>query len=167
MTCSIILSTGSVAYCDDEDLHLLKQYSWWEHKASTTTYAATHLVGGQVVFMHQIVLREYEIETDHRNHEGLDNRKCNLFKVTRRINNLNRRGITGIKRRVLTDGSERFDARMSIDDVSYHFGTFKSRNVADRLMAYNRRQAIEGRELIAFKRENRWSTLKKLKGFTL
>lgn len=162
MTCSIRLYTGAIAYFDDEDYELIHQYGWWQQSASTTVYAATKLPGGYNVYMHQLVLKEYTIETDHINHDGLDNRKSNLRKVTRRINNLNRRGNTGVKRRFLSNGEQRFDARMSIDDISFHFGTFKDVNIAIRLMEYNRRQAIEGGPMVAFKRDNRWAPVKKV-----
>lgn len=76
------------AIVDDDDYEWLCQFTWW---MTATRYAATK-IHGKDVLMHRLILnQEDQLETDHRNGFGLDNRRCNLRSATRAENMRNAR----------------------------------------------------------------------------
>ncbi len=69
------------ALVDDEDVGLVSQYSWWLHtaKRSKTRYAKSRSPNHNNLYMHRLIVGAQKgILVDHRNDDGLDNRKHNL-----------------------------------------------------------------------------------------
>ena len=96
----IPLTQGRVALVDDEDYEALAVFRWCVQRASKTFYAqrSVRLPDGKRFNMnlHRVVLerklgRELltGMECDHDNGDGLDNRRENLFEVTRSQNHRN------------------------------------------------------------------------------
>lgn len=89
----IELNKGYQAIVDDEDYDRLMKYNWFvEIKDKNNTVYACRNDGNSKPFMHREVLglTDPTIYTDHKNGNGLDNRKCNLRPCTPRQNNANR-----------------------------------------------------------------------------
>lgn len=87
MTCEIPLGkSGLVALVDDADYHLVSAFVWHAHHSRTGVYARLAL--GPL--MHT-VLTGWPL-VDHRNGDGLDNRRSNLRQADSSQNAQNRRG---------------------------------------------------------------------------
>ncbi len=69
----IPVATGYVALVDDEDYATLSTFKWYHVKNRTTVYAYTRVHGKQTP-MHAMLVSK----ADHKNHNGLDNRRHNL-----------------------------------------------------------------------------------------
>jgi len=79
----IQLTQGKHALIDDEDYELVSQNKWYAAKKRYTFYALTHIItdGGKRTTskMHRIIMGAKKgQQIDHINHNGLDNRRCNL-----------------------------------------------------------------------------------------
>lgn len=90
----IPLTQGKIAIIDTEDYEKVKGHKWYAHKLCRTYYAETNIrtpKGKKVTLpMHRLILDcKKEDITDHENNNGLDNRKSNLRKCTRKENNRN------------------------------------------------------------------------------
>lgn len=96
----IPLTQGMVALVDDEDYESVNEYKWcaWHDDARTRVWYAVSWVDGRLTKMHQLILnRPIGRDIDHRNSNGLDNRRANLRLCTRSQNLANmekRRGNT-------------------------------------------------------------------------
>lgn len=92
------LSQGLVAIVDDEDYDLVSDIVWCAEKQCRTVYAKSNTrVDGKPasLYMHRLLLglpagSGTGVEVDHRNGDGLDNRRHNIRVVTRRQNMQNR-----------------------------------------------------------------------------
>jgi hypothetical protein len=93
------IAGGRVALVDDADLKLVSGYRWWalEVRGGQRTYAVTQIRVGdrkRTIYMHQLITGW--TATDHRNHDGLDNRRRNLRRGHGRgRNHANERPIRG------------------------------------------------------------------------
>ncbi len=74
----IPLTQGKFAIVDDEDFEWLNKYKWCAVHDKKRWYAVCTIKGNKV-YMHRMLLRSVPGQcTDHRNRDGLDNRKTNL-----------------------------------------------------------------------------------------
>jgi len=91
----IELTQGKVALVDDEDFEMLSQYKW--HYVKPGYAARSQYCGGgrsshkvKVTPMHREIMDSPDGKMiDHKNHDGLDNRKSNLRICTRTENRRN------------------------------------------------------------------------------
>lgn len=99
----ILNSNGEVkadVLVDTEDVEMLKHYSF---RYEDGKYVKT-VVKNKTLYLHRLLLNYYsDLEIDHINRNKLDNRKCNLRIVNRKVNanNITRKDtcyITKIKR---------------------------------------------------------------------
>jgi hypothetical protein len=78
----IKLSKGKVAFVDDEDYERLNQFKWYAVKGGRTFYAQRNIkltTRMSCMLMHRMILEPKDkYHTDHKNGNGLDNRKENL-----------------------------------------------------------------------------------------
>lgn len=85
----IKLPCGRVALIDDDNLQMTLPYRWYADKRKRTVYVRGRLtrdhVGG--VYLHSLLTGN--VETDHINGNGLDNRRQNLRLCTQSENCLN------------------------------------------------------------------------------
>lgn len=97
---AIPLTNGGYALVDEDDRCRVDEYDWykWYCKSSETWYASTVLGRGQQrrhLLMHRHLFglgADDRIQVDHKNHDGLDNRRSkNLRLATPRQNSANRR----------------------------------------------------------------------------
>lgn len=105
----IELTKGFAAIVDDEDFERLAQYRWCALIARYTVYAVRN--GGKLgfIYMHRFLIDAPSgMEVDHKNGNGIDNRRSNLRLVTKaqnqhnsrlkRHNKLRVKGVTFIKK---------------------------------------------------------------------
>lgn len=104
---------------DLEDVEKCKQYTWSLVYAKDRFYVSNGLKT-QRMNLHRYVMNcPVNMFIDHKNNDGLDNRKTNLQIVTRKENNENRKlaknnktGITGVR---WNEGMKRYVVRIYID----------------------------------------------------
>lgn len=88
----IELTQGQVAIVDDEDYEYLSSWKWYARKRRNTYYALTSIYKPRkTLFMHRVILRATDgFMVDHKNGNGLDNRKENIRLCTNAQNQHNR-----------------------------------------------------------------------------
>src|SRR3990167_857965 len=94
----LMLSRGKFALVDDEDF---KQLSKWKWSFSPPGYAVRR-EKGQKIFLHRFILKTPKgIVVDHKNNDGLDNRRRNIRNCSYSENSHNSKGhrdsISGLK----------------------------------------------------------------------
>ena len=87
----LILTQGYVAYVDDEDYPLLSRYKWRVNKGKWGIYAQANVDGMEVVLHRFILGAPFDMEVDHKDHNGLNNVKDNLRLCTSSQNKQNTR----------------------------------------------------------------------------
>jgi hypothetical protein len=137
----IPLTQGRFAIVDREDFSRLSKFKWCAALADPFTgrFVAVRRQAGRNLYMHHEILpMRAESEIDHRNLDGLDNRRRNLRRCTRRQNKCNSRlyrnnslGIKGVTR-----NGRGFIARICVSPGRRKsLGTFKT--IAEAGHAYN------------------------------
>jgi hypothetical protein len=124
-----------VAKVDDRDFELVSRYNWRPMSSSShVTYAVT---GDCATRMHNLILGI--IGVDHKNHDGLDNRRENLRIVTAAQNGWNRRkNVTGTsvyKGVYFHQRSGRWMARIMVNGDRKYLGLHRTEREA--AMAYD------------------------------
>ena len=96
---TIPLTHGKVALVDSQDYNWLSQFKWRAQKSGKrpdSFYAVRNMTIEKrrtTIQMHrQIMHPPHGLEIDHKNNNGLDNRRCNLRFCTRSQNMANSRG---------------------------------------------------------------------------
>ena len=92
----------------------LTWYAWWS-PLSKTFYVRNRL--GEMLHT-RITSCPKDLEVDHKNHDGLDNRKENLFKSTKQFNRLNQ-------------GKAQPGTASGLRGVTFHQGKWRARLVID------------------------------------
>lgn len=91
----VFLPSGEVALVDIEDRTLVSEFVWFAVKRPTTVYVRGYRRGqrtsGVKVYLHQVIL-DTATRVDHRNGDGLDNRRSNLRNATAAENAANSAG---------------------------------------------------------------------------
>ena len=140
MTREIPLSQGLVALVDDADLNLVMSRGKWHAAASRTTHYAHRnvRVGSRrtTELMHTF-LTGWSL-VDHRNGNGLDNRRSNLRQATNTENARNAKrgknntsGFKGVTSHLAPRGL-RWRARITVDRTTIHLGVFDTAEAAAR-----------------------------------
>lgn len=136
---TIELTKGYVALIDDEDFHLVSEYKWAVSVRKHTCYAVGYKSGKNVT-MHRLVSRVNSISeiVDHKNRNGLDNRKCNLRVGTKSQNAANRSNKKGSSSKYLGVKKVRnsWAAGLTHNGKSIYLGCFN--NETEAAKAYNR-----------------------------
>jgi hypothetical protein len=135
----IRLHNGMVAIVDDADISQLSSLRWYAKRDANTCYAYTVIrIGpGKVRYqlMHRILVPGFPV-VDHRNGNGLDNRRINLRGCTQRQNLSNQgkfdgassrfKGVTWDKRRRV------WQAKVTSQGKDYRLGNFDDETAAAR-----------------------------------
>lgn len=129
----VILSNGDKSLIDAADYVLIKNFNWHIAKCGKSRYASSTIgswrKGNRIcVYMHRIIAGADSChEVDHRNHDGLDNRRSNLRLCVRKQNNGNSRhklGKSGY--RGVQPNKKRWIATISIGNKRTHLGSFRT-----------------------------------------
>lgn len=120
----IRLTQGMVAIVDNEDFELLNKFKWYATKGWSTFYATRDIwTGGKKIStpMHRVILGLQKGDgkaVDHRNRNGLDNRRENLRIASQAINaynsKLQRNNTSGYRGVVWLKHNKRWMARIKI-----------------------------------------------------
>lgn len=98
----IPLSQGMAAIVDATDYDFLMQWKWYAMKSRHTFYAyrSCRLPDGRktTIYMHRQIIGFPSVKTDHKDGNGLNNRRCNLRLATRSQNRANTPSIGGASR---------------------------------------------------------------------
>lgn len=133
---------GHIILFDDEDIDLVSRHTWCVvRQGDTKKYVVKN--NDPRIRMHRLIMGTIgtKMLVDHKNHNGLDNRKENLRVCTKSQNCSNRRSVRGSSSKYL--GVSKNTSRKTVywqasiskmKKVIYH-GTFKSEIEA--AMAYN------------------------------
>lgn len=133
----IKLTQGQVAIIDDEDYRLISQRSWHAMRSShkRTWYAAANNWKNELTLMHRVILNAPDgLQVDHRNHDGLDNRRANLRLCTNAQNQANRKAqsASGFKGVIRTPSTGKYRAHICPAGKFIHLGTFPTAEEAAR-----------------------------------
>ena len=92
MVKEIQLTQGKVALVDDADYECLMQWKWRASLENNHWYVRRYIRPKRSILMHRQLLNTPKgMETDHVNHNGLDNRRCNIRICTTSENQRNRK----------------------------------------------------------------------------
>lgn len=134
----IPLTQGKAAIVDDADYDWLMQRPW-HFAGGYAHHTAPRSAGNRNVAMHRLIMGATpEQEVDHRNGDGLDNRRDNVRVCTRAGNTKNLAKRAGTRSRYKGVSAKR-DARHKLwradiraDRQAYHLGSFASEDEAAR-----------------------------------
>ena len=150
-TREVPLTRGYVAIVDADDYEKVAAFSWQakidrsKHDGSIIRVYAHGRVGQyangkpMMAKMHRVILglTDSRIDCDHKNHDGLDNRRENLRVCTRSQNNHNRRPkrwkFKGVSP---TYGGKRWRATIRANGKQMHLGAF--RTIEEAAAAYDK-----------------------------
>ena len=127
----IPLTQGKVAFVDDADYPMVSKYRWHVNRVGNRWYAMRNVYdnGSRTKLrMHNVILQvSARKEVDHKNHDGLDNRRVNLRAASRSDNNANGRqkiGRSGY--RGVWPSGRRWAAHIQRDGKRHYLGMFKT-----------------------------------------
>lgn len=134
----IPLSKGYIAIVDAVDADRVSHYQWSAQPVGSTVYAQRSLKRDDGAWttqrMHQL-LTGYAI-TDHRNGNGLDNRRANLREATQGQNLFNqrrKRGASGFKGVTWWKRDSKWKAQISAAGTNHHLGYYQTKEEAARV----------------------------------
>lgn len=135
----IPLSQGLSTIIDAADYNRLMSINtkWFAHKSRYTHYAECKL-NGRVIRMHRIIMNAPEgMEVDHKDKNGLNNKKENLRVVTSTENKQNKRnysnnrsGVQGVYFAITARGRKYWHAQITRDGRQKLIGRFLTRDEA-------------------------------------
>lgn len=134
----IPLTKGKVAIVDAADFDFLNQWKWnagWRKNAKKF-YAYSRRGGKQEVAMHRLILDVTDPNqlVDHRDNDGLNNRRLNLRQATRSQNSYNRgaqiNNTSGYKGVNFHKLSGKWKAEIYIDKKHIYLGLFENPELA-------------------------------------
>jgi hypothetical protein len=120
----LILSDGSVALVDSRDISVVAGSTWSRSRRANGISYAVARRAGRLVYLHRLILAAEKGQiVDHKNRDGLDNRRSNIMVVTKGQNTQNRllaRRLLGVSR----TRTGRWRARIKVDYEEIYLGCF-------------------------------------------
>jgi hypothetical protein len=127
--------SGVVGLVDDADASIVQGYLWHEHRVKSGTYLRGYEKGHRkrgLIYLHRLFCDPpASMEIDHKNRNGLDNRRSNLRIVNRTYNNANRRHVRGC---YFEKSTQKWRTEISKNGVCYKLGRFSK--LQDAIAAY-------------------------------
>ena len=119
-----------MALVNERDWGWLSRHKWYYHKEGQSEYAQRRS-GCHTVRMHRVILEAPPgIEVDHRNHNGLDNRRRNLRLATKSQQRANSRSTSRFKGVSWNRWAGEWQARIQVKGKQIHLGYFKRKQDA-------------------------------------
>jgi hypothetical protein len=138
---NIPLTKGFFAIIDDDDYEELSKHRWYCSTYGYAVRSVSKFAGRRdLIYMHiQLLGREKGLEIDHINGNSLDNRRCNLRRVTHQQNVHNSKpqfgGSSTYKGVYWHNGAKKWVSRIQCNGKLKHIGCFTSEKEAAK--AYN------------------------------
>ena len=137
----IKLSQGKFALVDDEDFKRISMFEWYAAKNRHTWYARRSINKTRYIGMHHEVMRtSSSVQHDHKNGNGLDNRKDNLRPCNHSQNRMNCRKIKGTTSKYKGVSFNKKDKRwcvtIGLNNRHFFVGNFTDEKEA--ALAYNK-----------------------------
>lgn len=131
----IVLSRGYTAQVDRADYDVVEGIRWNPHGKTPNIYAYGYSrAHGKNVFMHKLIMGDVDgPQVDHRDGNGLNNRRGNLREATGSGNCANRFHKREGYRGVSEKDSGKFTAKIKHAGKTTHLGTFATRDEAARV----------------------------------
>jgi hypothetical protein len=133
----IKLTQGRVALVDDEDYDFLNQWKWRIYYDKHKYYYAkrTEIRNGRCITirMHRLIMKTPPgMETDHIDHDGLNNQRYNLRNVTHAQNQMNRNAkANGLSKYLgVCLMRNKYRARIRVNNRTIHLGCFEKEDEA-------------------------------------
>lgn len=132
---AVNLTRGMVAWIDPEEAEAVLAHKWHAVPGRMGTFYAATKICEKTVYMHRFVLGLHisprSIHVDHRDCDGLNNRRSNLRECTPQENARRLRVPTrpGLSRGVYRHGN-RFVARINLDGKFEYLGCFQKEEEA-------------------------------------
>ena len=146
----LLLSKGQVALVDDDVYEWASQHKWSPGGGSRGKPYVTrgvYLPGGKrrTVYLHREIMGAPPgIDVDHRNGDGLDNRRANLRLVSRAQNNQNRHApataSTGVRNVYWTPRPRLYRVRLTQNNRPVDLGYYRTLEEATRAAEAGRRR---------------------------
>jgi hypothetical protein len=134
----IPLTQGQFALIDNQDYWLVKQFKWCAAHEHGLWYAKTR-IGAAMPRMHQLLAGFPPFALDHKNGDGLDNRRRNLRPATPSQNGANKKlstnNMSGYKGVVWHKLCKKWCAFIKIKGAQLHLGVFTCKKDAARAYA--------------------------------
>jgi len=123
----IALTKGFVTQVDDKDFDFLNQWKWYVYIDRKYIYAIRKdQKTGKRIRMHRVILNAPDgILVDHKDHDGLDNRRNNIRLCTNSQNQANKYGKRKEFKGVYKEWNH-FRARIKFNNKNIHIGNFKT-----------------------------------------
>lgn len=166
----INLTKNKVTIVDLEDLEKVIGYSWYSRKSGRANiYYADHKTT-KVISMHRLIMNAKKGEhVDHINHDGLDNRKCNLRICTNKQNSLNARKVgtftsiyKGVCKSINMDKIVRWKAQIQLDGKQINLGKYLTEREAAIVYDYYARKHFKEFALTNFNEPPKFPLPKRL-----
>lgn len=130
----IPLTRGQFALVDDADFEMLSQWRWTA-TPSQHGWRAYRRSNGKTLYMHVQIMGFPKSEVDHRNRNGLDNRRDNLRLATRQQQAANSDWKRPHNYRGIFPKQNRWIARITFESKGHYLGCF--RTAIDAAKAYD------------------------------
>lgn len=131
----IQLTRGKVAIVDDWNFDVLSKYNWTAEIRRQRWYAKC-VVNNRSVYMHRVIMNTpTNLEVDHKDLDGLNNRESNLRNVTRSVNAQNQRSKGRYVGVYFDKRDKRIFSAICVNYKTIYLGSFKTRYEAAE--AYN------------------------------
>ena len=128
-----VLVGDDFAFVDDDDFDLVSQHAWHRAPRKQVVYARTNLPDGRSEYMHRLIMGCPDRQVDHRNGDGLDNRRENLRLATNAQNSANQRprgGSSRFKGVALCKQTGRWEANIRVNYRQRKLGRFDTEEQA-------------------------------------
>jgi len=132
----IPLTQGEVAFVGDEDFESVNQYKWCVVKDTSSLFytCGWSKKKKKNIQMHRLIMNAQKgQQIDHINHNGLDNRKCNLRFVNHsqnQQNNLTTKGKSPFKGVVWNKRGQKYYAQIGLNNATIYLGSYHNDVIA-------------------------------------
>ena len=130
----IKLTQNQIAIVDDEDFNELSRFKWYALRGYSTFYALRYYKINEkwlAMGMHrQIMNAQKGQQVDHKNRNGLDNRRCNLrfcdFSQNQQNKKPQRGGTSKLKGVMWCKAKNKWRSMIQLNGEKYHLGRFNT-----------------------------------------
>ena len=134
------LTQDQFAIIDFEDIEKVNKYNWfamWSEKPQT--YYARGIINNKAILLHRFILdvTDPKIKVDHRDHNGLENRRFNIRECTNQQNSMNRcsNKNSSSKFKGVTKQIHKWKAQIKYNNKQIYLGLYNDEKIA--AQAYN------------------------------